>query len=206
MNKNLSDKVIHRLTLYHCILIDYINDNVEFISSSQIAKLLHIDDSQVRKDISLLNKSGKSRVGYTVKELMASIQESLGYNRKKNAYIVGAGYLGSALANYGKFSHCGLNIVAAFDNDQSKVGTMVNNIAVRDINELPEFVEKTNIDIAILTVPRVYGQIATDFLIEEAKVKYIWNFTPRILNVPAGIHVWNENLMANFIQFTYKIK
>ena len=69
MEKKISDKVINRLTLYHCILSDYINDNIEFISSKQIAQLLNIDDSQVRKDINLLNNSGKCRVGYIVKEL-----------------------------------------------------------------------------------------------------------------------------------------
>ena len=60
--KKFSDKVINRLTLYHCILTDYILKNIEFISSPQIAALLKIDDSQVRKDISLLNNVGKCRV------------------------------------------------------------------------------------------------------------------------------------------------
>ena len=67
MEKKISDKVINRLTLYHCILTDYIEKKIEFISSKQIAGLLNIDDSQVRKDINLLNNSGKNRVGYIVK-------------------------------------------------------------------------------------------------------------------------------------------
>ena len=54
MRKQISDKVINRLTLYHCILNDYINKGEEIISSGQIASLLKIDDSQVRKDINLL--------------------------------------------------------------------------------------------------------------------------------------------------------
>ena len=55
MNKNLPDKVINRLTLYHSILTDYIEKNLEYISSPQIANLLKIDDSQVRKDLKYLN-------------------------------------------------------------------------------------------------------------------------------------------------------
>ena len=51
MKKVLSDKVINRLTLYHCILTEYIEKDIEYISSPQIANLLKIDDSQVRKDI-----------------------------------------------------------------------------------------------------------------------------------------------------------
>ena len=40
---------INRLTLYHCILTDYIEKKIEYISSPQIAELLHIDNTQVRK-------------------------------------------------------------------------------------------------------------------------------------------------------------
>ena len=51
MDKKISEKVINRLTLYHCILQDFIDKGNEYISSKQIATLLRIDDSQVRKDI-----------------------------------------------------------------------------------------------------------------------------------------------------------
>ena len=54
---DIPDKVINRLTLYHYILDDFDEDSVEFISSTQIADLLNIDDSQVRKDIKYLNNS-----------------------------------------------------------------------------------------------------------------------------------------------------
>ena len=87
MDIKISDKVINRLTLYHCILTDYIASNQEFISSKQIAQLLKIDDSQVRKDISMLNNSGKGRVGYIVKELKSSIEKTLGFKKTKNAFI-----------------------------------------------------------------------------------------------------------------------
>ena len=85
MQNKISDKVINRLTLYHCILRDYIELGHEFISSKQIAQLLKIDDSQVRKDISMLNNSGKCRVGYIVKELKVSIEKTLGFKKTKNA-------------------------------------------------------------------------------------------------------------------------
>ena len=117
MKKKIPEKVINRLTLYHCILNDFIQKDEEYISSVQISSLLRIDDSQVRKDINLLNNSGKSRVGYNVKELKKSIETTLGFSKSKRAYIVGAGNLGIALANYGNFSSYGLNIISLFDND-----------------------------------------------------------------------------------------
>ncbi len=204
METKISEKVINRLTLYHCILTDYLAAGQEFISSKQIAQLLHIDDSQVRKDISMLNNSGKGRVGYIVKELKMSIETTLGFKKTKNAFIIGAGNLGTALANYDNFTNYGLNIVALFDNDTRKIGKSINNKLILDIAKLENLTKKTGVDIAILTVPRQYAQIVADRLI-KSNIKYIWNFTPSVLNVPENVQVWNENLMGNFLQFTYNI-
>lgn len=44
MDKKISEKVISRLTLYHCILREFITKEQEYISSKQIATLLRIDD------------------------------------------------------------------------------------------------------------------------------------------------------------------
>ena len=204
MDKKISDKVINRLTIYHCILDDYIEGNVEFISSKQIASLLNIDDSQVRKDINLLNNCGKCRVGYIVKELKKSIEDTLGFAKTKNAFIVGAGNLGMALAKYDNFTNYGLNIVALFDNDKKKIGGTVNYKLILDVSKLPNLAKKSNVEIAILTVPKLYAQQTADYLV-KADIKYIWNFTPVVLKVPNDVQVWNENLMGNFLQFTYNI-
>lgn len=201
--KKFSDKVINRLTLYHCILTDYILRNIEFISSPQIANLLKIDDSQVRKDISLLNNVGKCRVGYIAKDLKENIEKTLGFEKPKDAFIIGAGNLGSALAKYDNFTNYGLNVLALLDNDTLKVGMKVNEKEVFHISKLPDLAKQLSVEIAILTVPREYAQKTADFLI-QSNIKYIWNFTPTVLTVPNNIQVWNENLMGNFLQFTYQ--
>ena len=194
MDKKISEKVINRLTLYHCILQDFITKGEEYISSKQIATLLNIDDSQVRKDINILNNSGKSRVGYIVKELKTSIEKTLGFSKTKKAFIIGAGNLGSY----------GLNILALFDNDETKIGKEINSKKILNIEELPKFATEHSVEIAILTVPGKYAQKTAEF-ITKSNIKYIWNFTPTVLEVPSGIQVWNENLMGNFLQFTYNI-
>lgn len=203
IKKKFSDKVINRLTLYHCILTDYIVQNMEFISSPQIAALLNIDDSQVRKDISLLNNVGKCRVGYIVKDLKKNIEKTLGFEKPKDAFIIGAGNLGSALAKYDNFTNYGLNVLALFDNDALKVGIKVNEKEVFHISKLPNLAERLNVEIAIMTVPREFAQKTADYLV-QSNIKYIWNFTPTVLSVPKDVQVWNENLMGNFLQFTYE--
>ena len=201
--QKFSDKVINRLTLYHCILTDYILKNIEFISSPQIAALLKIDDSQVRKDISLLNNVGKCRVGYIAKDLKKNIEKTLGFEKPKYAFIIGAGNLGSALAKYDNFTNYGLNVLALFDNNNSKVNTKINEKQVYHISELSNLTKKLSVEIAIMTVPREFAQATADFLV-KSNIKYIWNFTPTVLSVPNNVQVWNENLMGNFLQFTYQ--
>jgi len=199
---NLPEKVINRLTLYHYIIDNYDKAGKPYIISSYLAKLLNIDNSQVRKDFKFLNtKLGKCRVGYDVKELKKSIEETLGFKQTKKAFIVGAGNLGTALVKYNHFKTYGLKILAMFDNDPIKTDMILNDVEVLHISKLPELAEKTKAEIAILTVPCEAAQSCAE-LLANSGIKYIWNFTPCVLNLPEDIKVWNENLIGNFLQFT----
>ena len=201
--KSLSSKVIERLTLYHCILNDLVKsgDDVLTVTSSDIAELLHIDDSQVRRDISCLNNCGKSHVGYIVSDLKRSIENALGFSKRKNACVVGAGNLGLALSKYDNFINYGLNVKVLFDNDPLKIGVEINGKPIYHIGKLSEITEQEEIEMAILTVPRKFAQDSAN-LIVEAGIKYIWNFSTKILNVPKDVIVWNENFMG-FWQLNY---
>ncbi len=203
MNK-ISDKVISRLTQYHCILADCLKKGTVIVTSSTMAQLLKIDDSQVRKDISMLNNTGKSRVGYDAIQLKATIEKTLGFSNPKNAFIIGAGNLGSALAKYNGFEDYGLNVLALFDIDENKIGKNINSKPVFDIKELSWHTKEKNVEIGILTVPADFAQEIADYAV-VSNIKYIWNFSPAVLDVPDEIQVWNENLMGNFLQFSYKI-
>ena len=196
----IPEKVINRLTLYHFIF-DNLNENEQFISSTKIAQLLNIDDSQVRKDLKYLDNQGKCRVGYEVKNLKHKIEECLGFKQKRDAFIVGAGNLGSALAKYDSFNDYGLNIIAMFDNDAKKIGTLINGKEVFNLTKIGNLSERLGVDIAILTVPKECA-ISTANYLTGAGIKYIWNFTPCILDVPKDVKVWNENLVGSFLQFT----
>ncbi|MCD7879691.1 MAG: hypothetical protein LUG16_07155, partial [Candidatus Gastranaerophilales bacterium] len=99
------------------------------------------------------------------------------------------------------FEAYGFKISALFDNSSEKIGIKVNDREVFHLNELPMLAEKHNAKIAILTVPRINAQEVSNFLVDSG-IKYIWNFTPCVLNVPNGVQVWNENLIGNFLQFT----
>lgn len=205
--QKISDKIINRLTLYHCILVDLIKKDEQNVTSAAMAELLGVDDSQVRKDIAFLNLpagKAKSRVGYSTNDLKNAIEKTLDFQSPKNAFIVGAGNLGMALAKYDNFANYGLNVLALFDNDNEKIGKEINGKEIYHISKLPELAQKLGVEMVILTVPSRLAQNIVNFLV-NSKIKYIWNFSSRVLKVPKSISVWNENLMGNFLQFSYKI-
>ena len=109
--------------------------------------------------------------------------------------------LGMALAKYDNFTNYGLNIIALYDNDSKKIGQKINEKQILDIKNLKT---QTDVDIAILTVPGQFAQQTAQYLVSLG-IKYIWNFTPTVLDVPQDVQVWNENLMGNFLQFTFNI-
>ena len=201
MIDRFSNKVISRLTLYHCVLVDYIEQGIEFVSSTKLSKLLNIDDSQIRKDIKLLEYSGKCKVGYSVRELKEIIEKCLTFSKNKDVFIVGAGNLGLALAKNDNFDYYGFNILALFDSNDLKTGISIDEKQIFHISKLPDLVQRLGVKIAILTVPHSQAQKAANFLIDSG-IKYIWNFTQCILDVPDDIHVWNENLIGHFLQLT----
>ncbi len=195
----LSSKVIGRFTLYHCILTDCLMRGQDYISSAQIALLLKVDDSQVRKDIALCKISGRAKVGYSVTELKQAIEKLLGFRQRKELFIVGAGNLGFALAKYDDFKDYGLDVLALFDNDPLKVGLNVGQKPIYHISKLPELVNRLGVQSVILAVPRANAQQVADFLVANG-VRYIWNFTQTVLSVPDGVSVYYENLISHFLQ------
>ena len=67
------------------------------ISSTQIAKNIAVDASMVAKDLSFVNVSGRTRVGYDVKELVGVLEAFLGFTNSHKAFLFGVGSLGGAL-------------------------------------------------------------------------------------------------------------
>ena len=135
------------------------------ISATTIAEALQLNDVQVRKDLASVSSSGKPKVGYNVKDLIAELEAFLGYNDIDNAVIVGAGSLGKALLNYSGFKAYGLNIIAAFDLCEEP--TEFQGKTVFPIAQLGSFCRKVNVHIGIITVPASSAQEICDLLVES---------------------------------------
>lgn len=194
MTPNISKHTLQRLPMYLSYIQGLPEDAPKNISATTIAEALQLNDVQVRKDLASVSSSGKPKVGYNVKDLIAELEAFLGYNDIDNAVIVGAGSLGKALLNYSGFKAYGLNIIAAFDLCEEP--TEFQGKTVFPIVQLGSFCRKVNVHIGIITVPASSAQEICDLLVESG-IRAIWNFAPVHLVVPDGILVQNENMASS---------
>jgi redox-sensing transcriptional repressor len=203
--KAIPEPTLRRLPIYYQYLkkIQSIKKS-EYISCTQIGNELNILPIQVRKDLEITEASGKPKLGYGVKELLCTIEDFLGWNNSNDAYLVGAGNLGSALLGYLGFKEYGINIIAAFDSDETKAGTEIHGKKVFHVGKLPEMIRRMGIKIGILTVPAHCAQELTDLLV-EAGIHAIWNFSPVKVMVPQGIIVQHENLASSLVVLSKKL-
>ncbi len=84
---------------------------------------------------------------------------------------------GRALLGYKGFSHQGFRIVAAFDVDPKKVGTMIEGVSVLHLDALADVVQRNEIKLGLIAVPATTAQTVSDRLV-AAGVEGIVNFAP----------------------------
>ena len=165
-----------------------------FVSSTQISKEINIDASQIAKDLSYVNISGRTRVGYEIDTLIAVLEDFLGFTNK--AFLFGVGSLGGALLRDSGLNHFGLEIVAAFDVNPDLVGTTLNGIPIYHSNDFEKKMREYDVNIGVLTVPIEIAQTITDTMVAGG-IKAVWNFTPFRIRVPEDIVVQNTSLYAH---------
>lgn len=198
----ISNKIINRLTLYHCIL-KYTVQGQDFISSFEIADLLNLDDSLVRKDIALCGVLGHKKQGYFIEDLKKAIEKTLGFAERKEVFVIGAGNLGTALVKYADFKDYGIDILALFDSDVDKIGQEVNGKRVLALEKLEDLITRISVKNIILAVPPQIAQNVADYAV-KCGVQFIWNFTPTVLRVPKSVTVYYENIVSSFMQMRNK--
>jgi len=178
---------------------------VSNVTSAQIAEVLDVDPTQVRKDFRSIGLMGMGRVGFDTCEVCRTIRIVLGFDLDYEAVLVGTGHLGTAMLAYSGFARYGLRIVAAFDSDQDKVGEEIAGYSIKSTMLMKSYVETSGIRLAVLTTPPGASQELTDRLV-SAGVTAIWNFSPTRLTVPAGVFVRHEHISVGLSEISHHLK
>lgn len=195
--------VIERLPRYYRY-IDWLENQMEKISSKKLGDLMGSSASQVRLDLSYFGDFGQQGYGYNVKKLKQELANILRINHERKFVIVGAGNIGRALTRYNAFAESGFKLVALFDVKPVLIGEIINGVTIYDVKELGPFVKENNIDIAIVAVPKEAANNIAKVLIENG-IKGILNFAPLDLDVDPGYPVENIHIIDKILALSFII-
>ena len=195
-------KTIYRLSIYLRCLARLRENGLGTVSSEALAKAAGVKSTQLRKDLACFGTFGTRGLGYDVAELSQKIADELGTSRLQPVILAGAGHLGLALLSYRGFEREGFEIVAAFDAEPGRKREKEIKQPIYGMEELPQFVQKNGVRMAILTVPAAVAQETANALV-RAGVSGILNFAPIVLTVPEEVMVNNVNLAIELENLSY---
>ena len=191
--KRIAESTVRRLSIYLRFLEEFEDRGLSTVSSEELARRGGTTSAQVRKDLSFFGSFGKRGLGYSVPELTDSLREILGLRREWQVIIVGAGKIGTALAQYRGFRQRGFRVSAVYDRDPKKIGSKWDSLTVRDMATIERDIAKEHPDIAVVTTPADEAQSVVDRLV-GAGVRALLNFAPIQLQVPPDVTLKNVNM------------
>ena len=198
-------KTIYRLSTYLRCLARLKEKELQTVSSEALAKVAGVKPTQLRKDLAYFGTFGTRGLGYDVAELSSRIADELGTSRLQPVILVGLGNLGLALLSYRGFEKEGFEIVAAFDAEPDRPRDKRVGVTLFGMDDLPTFVRKHGVRMAILTVPAEAAQEVTNQLVQSG-IAGILNFSPSVLSVPEDVMVNNVNLAIELENLSYFIQ
>jgi len=202
VKSKIPEATVKRLSLYLNCIAEVGNSNSR-ISSEKLAKLARVNPAQVRRDLSYLGSLGTRGVGYDLSTLKNQLNIALGLVEGWSAIIVGAGNLGSALAQYEGFEDKGFAIVGLYDVDSKKISTKIAGLVVKHIEKINDDIKKYKVAIGIITTPSEFAQDTANLLIAGG-IKSILNFAPsRIESTDSGVVIKNVDLSQELQVLSY---
>lgn len=200
----ISDAVIRRLPRYYRYLDELHSRGVVRISSSTLGKRMGVTASQIRQDLSCFGEFGQQGYGYNIMELRAEIGRILGVDEPRRLIIIGAGHLGHALLQNFDFAQGGFRLDTAFDVAPELIGTQINGVAIRSMDELDSYCAMYHPAVAVLTVPKNAAQEIANHLVSLG-VRGLWNFTNVELDAEESVFVENVHFADSLLTLSYRI-
>lgn len=202
--KEISQAVIGRLPRYLRYLGELKDEGIDRISSQDLSARMKVTASQIRQDLNNFGGFGQQGYGYNVDTLYEEISKILGMDLTHNIVIIGAGNLGQALANYMNFERRGFLFKGIFDCNPEIIGRSIRDMKVLPMEELENFVDTNDIDMAVLTIPKA-GALEVAERLKNTRIRGIWNFAHVDLNLPPHIQVENVHLSDSMMKLSYSI-
>lgn len=176
-SEKISESTTNRLSVYLRCLRVISDTGAKTVSSKALADHFHLNSAQMRKDLAYFGEFGVRGLGYSVDTLCDHLTKILGLDKEHRVCIIGAGRLGTALAEYYGFQRANFTVTALFDNNPKKIGKNVGSISVLDMKSFAATVKNDNIELAVIAVPAVSAQMVFEEVV-GAGIKAVLNFAP----------------------------
>jgi len=199
---------VPRLALYLRKLRELRARGVDRVSSKDLAAMIDLNATQIRKDFSYFGEFGTRGVGYEVPVLVDEITRCLGLDHTWNVVIVGAGLLGTALARYRGFGEQGFRLIGMFDSAATVIGARYGSSEVDRVRQQSTEARRvtcrkgSGVDIAMVTVPAGEAESTVQRL-GAAGVKAILNFAPVKVHAPEGVLVRQVDLSSELMSLSF---
>ncbi|HJP94228.1 MAG TPA: redox-sensing transcriptional repressor Rex [Pyrinomonadaceae bacterium] len=203
-SEKISELTTSRLSVYLRCLNALHGAGIKTISSQALAEQFNLNSAQIRKDLGYFGEFGVRGVGYYVDDLREHITKILGLDSPHRVGIVGAGRLGTALANYNGFGKSNFTVVALFDNDRQKIGRRIGDakILVRDVDQIANVIHEEALDVIVIAVPAKAAQRVLNQVM-SAGIKAVLNFAPASLTARRGVKVKTVDLTTSLESLSY---
>ncbi|MBA3785442.1 MAG: redox-sensing transcriptional repressor Rex [Acidobacteria bacterium] len=200
--EKISELTTNRMSIYLRCLNALAAENVKTVSSDGLAKRFHLNSAQIRKDLAYFGEFGVRGVGYYVDELREHLTKILGLNTEHCVAIIGAGRLGTALADYYGLTQTNFSVAAMFDADKEKIGQKIGDVEIFDIKDFARIAKRDKIDVAVIAVPAAVAQSVLE-IITKAGIKAVMNFAPTPLKVEGDVKVKTVDLTISLESLSY---
>lgn len=201
-SRKVSEHTTNRLSVYLRCLREFSAQGTATVSSSELAARAQVNPAQIRKDLANFGEFGVRGVGYFVEGLKSHLIKILGLEKTYNLAIIGAGRLGTALADYYGLVGSNFSVVALFDSDLSKVGGKVGGFDVFAFQDFASVAEKCKIEVAVIAVPGSKAQEVLD-KVTQAGVRAVMNFAPVPLKAKRGVKLKTIDLTVSLESLSY---
>lgn len=203
--ENISSSVIRRLPRYYRFLKEIEKQGITHISSKELARKMSLTASQVRQDFNCFGEFGQQGIGYSVKQLRDEIANILGVKCHYPTILIGAGNIGTAIANQVIFDARCFDLVGIFDKDEEKIGNKIRGITIRNTDDIETFCSDTHVIAAILCVPKNAVEGLANRLYQLG-IRSFWNFSHYDLSMSfPDIIVENVHLSDSLMALCFRI-
>ncbi len=201
----ISYAAIRRLPKYYRHLCNLRKAGIRQISSKELSFEIGVTSSQVRNDFAYFGGEGLPGIGYNVDLLKNKINEFLKSDNTLNMIIIGAGYLGHALAANKNLEKKGFKVIGIFDPYDQFTGREIKGIEIMKMDCLPLFIKRQHVDIAAITILSAHAdEIIKDMI--SLGVKGIWNFSPVEVKNTDKVMIENSHLDDSLMVLGYNLK